>query len=111
MVPATFSFSRAAIRQIELIRRQYQSASPDDPPVMAGVNLARQLFADGTTGTPQVIVAFWRRSEFREEARRLVQRVSGIELILPIPADEIPLFDGKEIDYSADLAFFLRDPA
>lgn|GEM_PF-1157892 len=110
-IPAPFTLSPAAIKQIERIRDQYLAFSPDDPPVMPGVNLARRLFDDGSFGPERVVIGFWRVSEFPASAYDVVQRVSGVDLVFPVPPEDRPPFAGKQIDYSDDSGFYLRDGA
>lgn len=105
---APFTISEAALRQIEWIRQQYAEAFPDNLPAMAGVSLGQPVLAGGGLGDYAVMVAFWRRSEFPESARGLVQRVSGLDLVFPVPDQHVPMFVGKEIDYAPDRAFYLR---
>lgn len=107
---ANFSFSSAALAQMELIHRDYLRHSPDDPPVMAGISLGHPISQAGEFGPEAVTIGFWRRSEFPAIAREIVQRVAGIDLIFPVPPAEAAKFDGKVIDYAADRAFFLRAP-
>jgi hypothetical protein len=106
---APFTISERALRQIEWIRGQYLEHFPDDPPAMAGVNLAQPVLPDGKLGPYSVFIAFWRRSEFKVEDRWLVQKVSGLDLVFPVPAEQVLLFVGKQIDYDEDHAFYLRD--
>ena len=108
MIVAPFTLSPAAIRQIEWLRSEYLAYSPDDPPVMPGINLARRLFDDGTLGTARIVVGFWRASEFKESARPLVQRVSGVDLVFPVPPDDVAAFVGQEIDHTPDKGFYFR---
>lgn len=111
IIPAPFTLSDAAVRQIGRLRSEYLSHSPGDPPVMPGVNLARRLFDDGSFGPEKVIVGFWRASEFKDADFSLVQRISGVELVFPIPPKDLPAFVGKEIDYRPEDGFFpLRTP-
>lgn len=76
---------------------------------MPGVTLARPISDDGEFGDFAVAVAFWCASEFGPEAHKLVQRVSGVDLVFPIPPEHLFAFQNKEIDYSAERAFHLRE--
>ena len=109
MISAPFSISVSALRQIERIRSEYARAFPDDPPVMPGINLGARVLDSGKLGPRQVIVGFWRKSEFPSAAHQQVQRVSGLDLVFPIPPSDLQAFVGKQIDYAPDRAFFLRD--
>ena len=109
MIRAPFVISARALQQIDWIRHQYLAAFPEDPPVMCGVTLSSTIHDDGSFGPKSVAIGFWQRSGFPEAARKNVQRVSGIDLLFPIPPDDLAAFIGKEIDYSPDRAFFLHD--
>jgi hypothetical protein len=110
-IPAQFTISDTALRHIAWVRAQYEDAFPDDPPVMAGISLGGQLFDNGTIGPLNVVVGFWRKSEFKPEALAEVQRVSGLDLIFPIPAQYKEAFDGKELHFTETEGLFLREPA
>jgi hypothetical protein len=109
MKTAPFTITHRALEQIEWIRSEYLKHFPDDPPAMPGVNLAQPMLPEGQLGPYSVIIGFWRRSEFKAEDYKLVQSVSGLDLVFPVPADQVAHFFGKEIDYSPERAFYLRD--
>jgi hypothetical protein len=105
---APFTISDAALTHIAWVRAQYEDAFPDDPPVMAGVSLGGPFSGEGSIGPLRVIVAFWRKSEFKPEAYAEVQRVSGLDLIFPIPEAYLPAFVGKELHFSSEDGLVLR---
>ena len=39
----------------------------------------------------------------------MVQKVSGLDLVFPVPDTEVPAFVGKEVDYTAEEGLFLGD--
>jgi hypothetical protein len=78
---------------------------------MAGISLGGQLFDNGTIGPLSVVVGFWRRSEFKAEGYAEVQRVSGLDLVFPVPRDYRNAFTGKELDYTPEEGLFLRSPS
>lgn len=109
-IVAPFTISDAALAHIAWLRSQYEDAFPDDPPVMAGVNLGGPLLDDGTIGRLSVVVGFWRKSEFKPGAYEEVQRVSGLDLIFPIPKAYLPAFVGKELHFTSEDGLVLRAP-
>jgi hypothetical protein len=109
--PANFIFTEAAIAQLAVIRADYDAWFPDDKAEMLAISVGWPVAPDGKEGPAQVSPAYWRKSEFSEAARELVQRVSGVDLIFGAPEPYSALFEGMVVDYAPDRAFFLRPPA
>jgi hypothetical protein len=107
--PAPFTISDAALRHIEWMRAQCAEEFPDNPPAMAGVGLGQRVLKEGGLDDYSVLIGFWSKSKFSDSGYELVQRVSGLDLVFPVPDWQVPLFEGKEIDYAPDRAFYLRD--
>jgi hypothetical protein len=107
---SSFSFSPAALAQIERIRSEYVAHSPNDPPAVAGLSFGWSGKLTDTDPTLRPTVGFWRKSEFPSSAGRLVEVISGIEIVVWVKGEDRDRLRGKVVDYHQDRAFFLRAP-
>ncbi len=104
-----FSFSDAAIAQIEAIRQEYLVHSPENPPVRLGILVGYPVEDNHEQAGPVAVCpVFWRRSEYPLPDRESIHSASGLNFVFAVTAEYRPLFEGKVVDYSAGRAFFLR---
>jgi hypothetical protein len=105
ILPANFTISSAAKREIEVIRRLWNAQFADQAGVlMVGWGLYR--FNSGRKGEG-VIVSFYGESQHSEIAHG-IQQVSGMEVVFFTIPQYAAKFDGKILDHAPERGFFLR---
>lgn len=107
IIPARFTISAEAKREIEYIRGLWDATFPDPADVvMVGWGEWQPNHGDPFES---VIVSFYDRSQ-REQIAHGIQQVSGLPVIFFTIPLHAPKFDGKVIDFDPSRGFVLNDP-
>jgi len=80
-----FALTQAAVDQVGFIREAYVKHFPDNPPVLAGISVARPLIGD-RLGPKHVVIGFWRRSEVPHGAwsEEKIDRIAGFDIVFSV---------------------------
>ena len=101
-----FTLSPAAKQGIEKLRDELNAKEPESADILSigwGIHVTRSGEEIGG-----IVIGFYRKSEIREIARG-IQRVSGVPFVFFTIPKYHRLFEGKVLDCTPDLHFYLRD--
>lgn len=101
-------FSPTARRQIELIRGEYNSAFPDDPPVLLFIGIGRFVPKQGAQGSETIGLGFFQRSEATNARLAAATESGGLRYLLVNPERERKRFVNALLNYSDERSFFLE---
>ena len=108
LVPARFTISDAAKREIDQLSEGWTARIADDPAAGAWISWAEWRPHVGEPWQAVFVTVYGRA--YGEEIAEIIQEVSGVAVLFTAHPDDAPRFNGKVVDFHPDQGFFLREP-
>jgi len=104
-LPINFAISDRAKEAIEELRREWNQKFPD-PAAVLGIGWG-QFIPNSGERFENVVVSFYGQSEL-PHISPAVEPASGLDVLFFVTKKDYARFEGKILDYSPELAYFLR---
>lgn len=105
VIRANFRFTTSALQAIQYLWDEYRESEPSDPPCAISVGWGL-IVGDPDPDAGMIIIGFYPES-LRRDIEHGIQYVDNVPLIFFTTPEYSPKFEGRWIDYTDEIGFFL----